>query len=284
MISIKKEHIKKVVCLIVAFITAMFLLLSALAGVSDLLTSKSYILYTVGSTKYLENAKQMLKNGLSSLAIPSGLPENFFDDKINSEKLYSINRGFIISCYDTGNVKINNDDLKQELIGQFKDYANSGALASTVDINDESLSYLADRCVEQYMTVGGNTVFRYICIYSARVNKYIIYALIFTLFFSVLGILFLIKLSYGNGKKYLYFSLCGGGCLSAVLPLILLLGGYIGKLGISSKAMHSFVSAYLNNALIILSVFGLLLIVIAVLILWGERRLKQKFYENEKNT
>ncbi len=284
MITFKKEHIKKIINTAIAFITALFILLSAFSGAAAILTSKPYILYTVGSTKYLQNAEQVLKDGLSSLAIPSGLPEDFFDDKINTEKLYSINREFMISCYDTGAAKINTDDLKQELINTFKDYAASGAVASTVDIDDDALSYLANKCVEQYMTVGANSIFRYICIYASKANRYTIYALIFIIIFSVLGILFLIKLSGDGDKKYLYFSLCGGGCMSAILPLILLIGRFIGRLNIPSKAMRTFISAYLNNALIILSVFGLLLIAVSIFILWRERHSAPKFEQSEKNT
>ncbi len=282
--QITRQHIGSVIKIIIALITAFFIFLFALSAVCTVLTSKQYILYSVSSSDYLKNSEPILKDGLSALAIPSGLSQNFFDDKIDNDALYNINKEYINSCYDKGIWDITpsglKQALKQDLIDSFKEYANSGVLASSIDINDSSLSYLADKCVALYMRVSTHGIFRHVSFFASKVHKYLPFAIVFTFVFSVLGILFLTKLSKKTEKNYLYFALCGAGCMSAILPLILLISGFFGNLAITSKAMRILIATYFNNALIALSIFGSVLIVVSVIILLKAQRKQINSSEN----
>ncbi len=282
--QIAKKDINSVIKIIIALITAFFIFLFSLSVVGTVLTSKQYILYCVSSSDYLKNSLPILKEELSALTIPSGLSENFFDDKIDSEALYNINCEYINSCYDKGVWDITpsglKQALKQDLVDSFKEYANSGALASSVNVNDTSLGYLADKCVALYARISTHGIFRHVSLFASKVHKYLPFAIIFTFALSILGIIFLVILSKGTKKDHLYFALCGAGCMSSILPIILLITGYFGNLAISSRAMRILIATYFNNALIALTVFGLILIAVAIIILLKAKNKQINFSEN----
>lgn len=260
----------------IAVITAMFIFLFCACCAVFFATSKDYITFTARSTDYVETAAEELKDGLVSLAIPSGLPENYFDDKVDTAALEKLNKECIDNAYDSGKFSVDTADLKEKLIKEFNAYAASGALASDVDVTDESLSYLADLCVEKYEKTAANSVFKYLAFYASKLNRYIPFAVLGTFLLSALGIIFVINLNKkAADKRFLYFSLCGGGLMASAVPVIILIGGFVGKISIASRSMHLFISAYVNNILLFLSILGFLIIGISVFILLFKKKDKK---------
>lgn len=268
-----KEIFRTVINYIVSVITAIFIFIFCACFALGIATSKGYINFTVKNTKYIELSAEELKEGLISLAIPSGLPENYFDDKVDVAALEKINKECIDNAYNSGKFSVETADLKEKLIKEFKDYAASGALASDVDVTDESLSYLADLCAEKYKKTAANTVFKYLSFYASKLNNYIPFAVLGTLLLSALGLIFVIKLNKSTAdKQFLYFSLCGGGLMAVLVPAVILIGGFVDKISIASRSMHLFVSAYVNNILLCLCILGLVLIGISAFILLFKKK------------
>ncbi len=271
-----KEIFRAIINYTVSVITAMFIFLFFACAALSLATNKGYINFTVKSAKYNELSAEELNDGLISLAIPSGLPENYFDDKVDTAALEKLNKECIDNAYDFGKFSVDTADLKEKLIKQFKDYAASGALASDVDVTNESLSYLADLCVEKYEKAAANSVFKYLAFYAAKLNKYVLLATLAMLLISALGLIFVVKLNKNNGnRRFLYFSLCGGGLMAGLIPAIILIGGFVRKISIASRSMHLFVSGFVNNILLLLFIAGFILIGISVFVLLFKKKDKK---------
>lgn len=271
-----KEILRAVINYTTAVITAMFIFLFCVCSDLSLATSKAYIKFTVKSTRYNELSAEELKDGLISLAIPSGLPENYFNDKVDVTALENLNKECIDNAYDAGKFSIETADLKEKFIKEFKDYAASGALASDVDVTDDSLSYLADLCVEKYERTAANSVFKYLAFYSSKLNKYLLLGTLGTLFVSILGLIFVIRLNKNTGNRnFLYFSLCGGGLMAGLIPAIILIGGFVRKISIASRSMHLFISNFVNNILLLLFIAGLLIIGVSVFVLLFKKKDKK---------
>ncbi len=272
----KKEILRTVINYTVAVITAMFIFLFCVCAALSVATSKGYINFTVKFTKYNQLSAEELKEGLISLAIPSGLPENYFDDKVDTATLEKLNKECIDNAYNSGKFSVETADLKEKLIKWFKDYAASGALASDIDVTDESLSYLADLCAEKYEKTAANSVFMYLAFYASKLNGFLLFGTLGTFLLSALGVFFTVKLNKSNGnRRFLYFSLCGGGLMAGLIPAIMLIGEFIQKVSISSRSMHLFVSAYVNNILLFLLILGLMLFGISVFILLFKKKDKK---------
>ena len=273
MTDFKKNKLRSIISYIVAIITAMFIFLFGVSGALGILTSKIYIKGTVKRADYINISASELKETLISLAIPSGLPENFFDDKIDYDLLAELNNNCIDNAYDKSSFSVDTAKVKEKHLNIFKAYANSGALASDIAVTDESLEYLADLCTEKYEKLVANSLFKYLAFYSAKFNRFTPFAIIGTLIFAALGILFLVKLSKAmDEKKYLYFSLCGGGAMLGIVPAILLIGGFVKKISIASRSMHLFIIAFVNNILFFLLIFGIMLILTSAFILVHKKK------------
>lgn len=276
-----KNIFKIVINYTVSAITAVFIFLFCCSVAIGVLSSKSYIKSSVKTTDYIAISAEELKEDMISLAIPSGLPDNFFDDKINNAALLKLNNNCIDNAYDKGAFSIDAANITQYHIDIFKEYAESGALASDTDVTDESLNYLAELCTEKYKKTAANSVFKYLSFYAAKINKFMPFAIIGTLLFSVFCVVFLLKLSKSqNDKRYIYYALCGSGIMTALIPSIVLLGGFIKKISISSRAMHLFIISFVNNILLILVILGIILIALAVFFLL----FKNKNEKKEKNS
>ena len=262
-------------------ITAVFIFLFCCSAAIGVLCAKNYIKLSVKSADYIALSAEELKEDMISLAIPSGLPEKFFDDKIDSATLLIMNNDCIDNAYDNGKFSVDTADVKQYHINIFKRYAESGALASDTDVTDESIGYLAQLCTEKYDKIAANSVFKYLSFYAAKINKFMPFAIVGTLLFSVFCIAFLLKIGKAQGdKRYLYYSLCGAGVMSALAPSVLLIGGFIKKVSIASRAMHLFIISFVNNILLILVILGIILIALAVFFLL----FKNKNDKKEKNS
>lgn len=262
-------------------ITAVFIFLFCCSVAIGVLCSKNYIKFSVKSADYIALSAEELKEDMISLAIPSGLPEKFFDDKIDNAALLKLNNDCIDNAYDNGKFSVDTTNIKQYHIDAFKEYAESGALASDTDVTDESMGYLAQLCAEKYEKVAANSVFKYLSFYASKINKFMPFAIIGTLLFSAFCIVFLLKTGKAQGdKRYLYSSLCGAGIMSSLAPLVVLIGGFVKKISISSRAMHLFIISLLNNILLILVVLGIILIALAIFLLL----FKKKDKKNEKNS
>ncbi len=270
------KNIRAIINHTVAVITAMFIFLFGTCLALGIATSKGYIKFTVKSTDYIENSSAELKEGLISLAIPSGLPESFFDDKIDSAALLKLNNACIDNAYNKGTFSVDTTELKKDLVNDFKDYAASGALASDVDVTDEALGYLADLCAEKYEKTAANSVFKYLSYYAGKLNRYTLFAIIGTALLAAFGICFVLKLSKNApDKRFMYFALCGGGLMLAIVPAIILIGRFVNKISIAARSMHLFISSFVNNILLFVLLLGLLIIGIAVFVLLFKKKDKK---------
>ena len=269
----KKQVIKVIINYTTSMISSLVVFLFCALLAVGIMTSKWYIQHTVSSTNYIDNSALELKESMISLAIPSGLPENFFDDKINTEALKNLNAASIDNAYDNGKFSVDTKGIKEYHVALFNTYATSGALASDVDVTEESIGYLAELCTEKYEKTAANSVFKYLAFYSAKINRLAPFGIIGIGVFAALCILFMLKLSKAqNDKSFLYYSICGGGIMTALAPITILIGKFVNKISISSRAMHTFLTAFVNNILIIMAVLGAIIILVAVFVLLFEKK------------
>ena len=281
MTDLNKNKLRTIISYVVSIITAMFVFLFGVSSALGVATSKQYIKFTVKTAEFINISADELKEDFISLAIPSGLPENFFNDKIYRDLLGEVNNNCIDNAYDKGSFAVDTTKVKEKYLNNFWTYAESGALASDVAVTDESLEYLANLCTEKYEKTAGNSIFKYLSFYSAKINRLMPFAVVGLLVLSVFGALFVLKLGkFTNDKRFIYFSLCGGGAMLSIIPTILLIGGYVKKISIASRSMHLFIIAFVNNILILLVILGVVLITTSVSILI----FKKKDNKIEKNS
>ena len=268
--------LKSVINYTASIVTALLCFLLCVAIAFGVLTSKWYIKSTVKSSKYISGAATELKEDMISLAIPSGLPENFFNDKISTDLLLDLNNQIINNAYGSANFKTDITAVKAYHIALFKEYASSAELDNELEVSEEGLNYLSDLCAEKYKKMGANSVFKYLSLYAGKLNAYMPFAIIGLIAVNAFCFMFLIKLGKAErDKRFIYFSLCGAGIMTLALPLFVILGGYVKKISISSRAMHQFIMSYVNNILTLLVILGVILIALSIFILFFKKKDKK---------
>ncbi len=276
-----KQKLGYILSSVVAFVLSVLIALSLLSGVLATATTKEYILYMVNASGYNEKSVSHLQTKLGDLAIPSGLPEDFFDDKINVDTLKKLTRDCIEANFAGDSFTPDTASLKAEIILSFKQYAKENELIDASAITDESLDYLASSCVQEYINISCTPVFRLLALYCGRINKYIWYAFTGILSISVIGFFSLHKISKSTEKSryFKYFSLCAGGIMISVLPAVILSGRYVQKIGIGEEFVRAFISRFTDTALIGCLVLGIILILCGIMLVVNKRHQKNASQE-----
>ena len=272
--KLNQVTVRRIISAVVAFLLCLFTTAAALLAVVSVVTSKQYINYTVKASDYSTKAADILTVNLNDLAIPSGLGEEFFSDKVSSQEISEIAKQCINKNYAGAAFSADTEKLKAELIGYFKEYAQSDMIASDVQVTDEALSTLADMCIAEYTKAAAPDIFRYIALYSGKLFKFSLIGFAGTAMLTALSLWFLIKLNKGEplNLSYPYFSFCSAGISLTILPTILLIGKIVNRLSISTKSVYDFVCMYLNNALWLCVILGIILLLISVALLLVKKR------------
>ena len=76
---------KKIIYILLSFFMALIIFIGSLSFVGAVITSSTYLKSVVVVSNYVKKVETEIAESLKSVAIPSGLPENFFNDKIKTD-------------------------------------------------------------------------------------------------------------------------------------------------------------------------------------------------------
>lgn len=266
--SNKKETVRTVLNFLLSFLGSVFISFTSLAVVLAVILSKPYISYTLNSSGYITAAASDLAEELNHLAIPSGLTDDFFNDKINTAELSRLTNEAIESNYSAKPFIPDTAALKNELINHFNNFAKGETVINLNSDNTEALNELADMCVEKYVSFAAPSLLKYLALYSARLFKYCLIAFAVLGFLSLFTLLFNARLNKENKEKvrsFTFFSLCGAGFMCLIPSVILLLGKFISKVNLQPLSALSFLVSFVNGSLVLLLIIGLLLLASSII-------------------
>ena len=236
----KKEILRTSISYFLSFISALFLTVAVVLSALLLILSKPFTRGVIARCDYAESAHEEIVESLESLAIPGGLPDDFFAEGLDRKLLESdINRA-VDTAYSGGSFTI--DEFSSALRERVLQYAR--------DIETDPENATVASAITQLMT-------HFESAYRASVNNRAVRILAsgFTILFpagtfaavalAVLAALLMAVVKKMN-KEYSahYFSgfLGGAALMLAALPAAVLLSGRVAKLGISSPSTFSLMS------------------------------------------
>lgn len=267
----KKFILKRIITVFTAFILAFALACLGLCVAVKIAVSVNFVKGIINKTDYVSFAEQEIKEGLSDLAIPSGLPSDFFNDKITSDTISkivtdSVNHNFLNS---------NPPDLsfiKEDLRTAITLWANENFVFID-SATDSAISLLTEECYHVVLRYCSPEILQYLGRLASAFSKVAIIGIAFSVVLCAFTLFFLFRLL---GKKEFFFfgfvSFCSGGLLVGIIPLILLVTNKISSIAILSKSLYAFICGFVNSSLIILALFGLLLILISIIFVLLEKR------------
>ncbi|MBQ9977805.1 MAG: hypothetical protein IJP21_04370 [Clostridia bacterium] len=267
----KKLILKKIITVFTAFILTFALACLGLCVTAKVATKSDFFKGVINKTNYINFAEEEIKEGLSDLAIPSGLPSDFFSDKIKSDTISkiitdSVNHIFLNSSAPDFSF------IKENLQKEITLWANENFVFID-DATNSAISLLSEECYHVVLRYTSPDIFQYLGRLASAFSKVAIIGIISSLILCAFTLFFLFKLL--SRKEFFFFSFvsfCSGGLLVGIIPFILLITNKIASIAILSKSLYAFVCGFVNSCLVILALFGLLFILISVIFVLLEKK------------
>ncbi len=264
---------RKCLLAISSFIFSIFLFLLILSGLLYFVCSKAFVNLAVNNGNYIELSYSALQTELEDLTIPSGLPLNFFHDKLSKDTFEKRVKASFAANIDKVEPDFSYDTVKNEFYELAYDYA----LTQNYAVGDEATEALmgfADECAGSYIRHVNPSSVKYVLGYFKTVKKYIGYAAILSVLFAAAAAFLLFRLAKGNDlKKYTIFALSGDFLFCTVLPVIALISGEIRKIALTSESLYSLTVTFAEGILWFSILIGVL---IALVILSLSKALKNR--------
>ena len=269
-----KLILKRIIAIFVSFILAFALACLGLCGTAKLISSPDFVQNIINKTNYIGYAEEEIKEGLCDLAIPSGLPADFFSDKISSDTVSKLVMATVTKEFSHNGTAVDTAFLKEDFKKEITLWADEN-FVSIDDATTSAITLLTDECYQVVLRYANPEIFRYLGRLTVALSKVSLLGIIFTLFLCAFGLFFLSRLC--EKKRFFFFvfvSFCSGGLLIGLIPLILLATNKISSIAILSKSLYAFICGFANSALTLLVLFGILFILISIIFVFFEKNQK----------
>ncbi len=268
-----KQIAKSVIAILVAFILTFALACLNICLSAKIISSANFIKGVTEKSKYADKAAIEIKEALSDLAIPSGLPEDFFDDKVSQSQVAELFNSAIAQSFQ-GGAKPDFSSIKETLSKDINDYANENFVSISKE-TQTAIKTLTEECCNIYIRYCSPSILQFLGQIIKTLSKVIIVGIAASALLVVVALVFILRLV--DRKNFLFYSFSsflGAGLLSGIIPLVLLITNKISHVAILSKSIYGFLCSFVNGSLLIIVLFSALFVIISLLMLLLELRKK----------
>lgn len=267
--DMKQTKFKTFINYALAFFMAFFLFCAVSFALIGLTFSPEYAKLQIKSSNYIALSVEEIEDGLVNIAIPGGLPEDFFEygitDKSFEDNIYK----FIDSAYKNKPYTADDSAFRKEISEKIYQYAEKNMPGFSDEIS-EQLETLIDLCSERYMRYATPKALQYIGNYGGRLRLPSFTAALVALSLASVSFLFLNRAN--NSKRAIKIGFLGSGLLLLAMPLSLLLFAGIDKIGITSKPLYELITSSIRLPLIIMTIIALVIILAVIISIFKGKR------------
>lgn len=260
--DMKKSCFKNLIKYVFSFFTAFLAFcLVVLVGVFEI-SKPEYAKYVVTKSDYINNSLAEIEDGLSSIAIPGGFPENFFSygigDKTFKDNIYK----FIDTVYQNKAYAADSSAFETEVKEKIYAYLEKNQISYTNEIS-ANIDTMVSLCVKEYLTYATPRSIRYMGNYISKLTPLSLYGIIGAS--AAMLISLVIMILYKSEQKFYLLSLSSAGLMLVVAPVCFLLFAGLKNIGIASKALFGFVTLFIKLFVNFLLISGGILLLICFL-------------------
>lgn len=263
-----KERLRLIVSFILSLLICLGLFFTAICADLLIFSNPSFLLSCAEKSNYSKFAVSQITEELNDLAIPSGLPKNFFTDKIDEisfSKLFY--NGIDNQAKGNKNYTLNVDKFKKEVHARVTEYSQNegGGLTSEVEKDIERFS---QECSNIYLSYANPSLINYIFDILVSVKKYLWIALAISFAFTLVVGIFLFKLNHkGAFLKNCFCSCCGAALTLGIVPIYLIATNEIARISISSKSLYAITTTMAEQFLWIMIISAAVLLFVSLIFL-----------------
>ncbi len=266
----KNVILRRCIVTVTEFLLALLLFASLLLATASAVVSTPYFTKVAEASHYGDLAFESLKSELADLTIPSGLPIDFFEGKLDKELFKNRVASSFAAAGGANALSYSRDEIKEEFYKTALDFA----LTQNRVVSDqakESLKGFADECSLRYLKYSNPSSVKLVLSYTAPLGKPLLIAFAVTIVITLSALFLLIMLCRGRDLlKHLFFSFGAASLIAGVLPLILLISQEIKRISLTSPALHSLAVSYIEGALILMAVGAAIFLLAAVAFLTAD--------------
>lgn len=260
-----KERLRLIISIVLSFLICLGLFFTAVLADILVFSSPSFIVNSAKKSNYPDFAVKQITEELNDLAIPSGLPEDFFTGKIDKKAFSKI----FYSCTEnlaSGNkdYKLNVEDFKTEIYTLVADYSKNEAGDFSSEVENDIKNFSTE-CANIYLSYVNPSLTSYVLELFSSAKNYIVIALAVSVVFTLIVGVVLFKLNHVKRFiKYCYASVMGSALTIGVIPSYLLITNEISRISISSKSLFVLVTTLAEQFLWVMVVSAVILVLVAI--------------------
>lgn len=264
-----KDRLRAIISYSLAFLVCLGVFAMAVSSALLVISSPKAVLSVAEKSNYAELAADGLGEELNYLAIPSGLPDDFFTDAVDKAEFKAL---FLTVAEKTVKAdkeyQLDLSGFNTKILNMVTDYSKNESGDFTEEIQKDIVLF-ANECENTYLSYVNPSLISYLLTLLVSVRKYASLALLIAVLFTGVCGFVLFRLNHiGGFIKQLFFAFSGAALTLGTIPAILLATNEISKIGISSKSLYAFVTAFAQQALWIALIVAMVLALVAIILLF----------------
>lgn len=256
--------------IILAFIATLAIVSTVLLiTLKATIFNQEYMITQSQTSGYVAEITKDINDYIQDNARASNIPPEVVKDSVKEDLVQQNVSSFIRAIYtDVPYRLVGTDAIRNNLNQSIETYAKEKKLDITDKETKSNIQHFVDESVTVFERYVAIPTFRTFAKQLISYNKQFVMIIILSGIFSLLLLIGLVLVSgrYLHRRlRYLAYTFAGSGLMLIVLPTILYKSNQIDHLAIHSKALYSFITIYLKNALLLVIHLGIGCVVVGVL-------------------
>lgn len=272
----KSNLLRRTISTFVCLVLCLSLFLLTLCSAISVAFSDAFIKYVIDESDYVSLAYSALYTNLEDITIPSGLPTDFFEEKLKKEVFEERTYNIFSSNLSSKTSAFTLEEIEKEFYDMLYDYALTQNRVIS-DEAEESLQGFAKECAKCYVRYANPSSVKTILSNAYIIRKILNIGVIVS---SILGIATGVFLYFLCRKKdflkHICFVLLGTALLSGVIPALLLFSKEVHKVAITAKALYSLTVTFFESILYLAIIFAVVYLILTAVLLLLNLILKKK--------
>ena len=259
-----QDRLRTIFSVILSFFVSLGLFGAVICADLLYISSPKFALSAAEESNYSKYAVEQLTEELCDLAIPSGLPEDFFIGEIDSDKFHSLFMDVTQSTITANKTyKLNLKDFNTQVLNMVTEYSKH-EVGDYSDKVEKDIIRFANECENVYLSYVNPSLVSYSLTTLNSARKYVNIALAVSVIFVLISGVVLFKLNrIGRFANYCCVAFGGAALTVGAIPAFLIATNEVSRIAISSKSLYAFITTFAQQALWVILISAIILASIA---------------------
>ena len=263
----KSNLLRRAISTFACFVLCLCVFLLTVCSAIGIAFSEPFVKYVTEKSRYVSLSYSALKTNLEDIAIPSGLPSGFFDDKMNEELFKEKIHNAVTANLSNKTSDFTVAEIEKEFYNMLHEYAITQNRVISNEA-EESLQGFAEECAKCYIKYSNPSSVKLVFSNAYIIRKILLIGIIASAVLGMASGVFLFFLCRNKDFiKHICFALLGTALLSGIIPAILLFSKEVRKIAITAEALYSLTVTFFESLLTLAIIFAVTYLLLTIILL-----------------